>query len=279
MKKQILITSLLVIFTSVIFLGWGDNGHKLVASYAMKDLSSAMQIPQDWQQYVIDHSVDPDYRKSSDKTEAPKHFIDIDFYQEFLKGKMIQNMDLLAKQYPIETIRKEGILPWTIEVTYVNLIKAFKEKNKSNILLNLSDLAHYVGDAHQPQHTTLNYNGQLTDQKGIHFRYEIDMVDSNLIEIKENFESGKPVRIPDIEQFTFNIIYRSNAFNDIINGADKMALKNNGTEKYDSMYKKLLWLRLKYMTIDQLNLAGKDLAAYIYNAWVDAGQPDLSTIK
>ena len=40
------------------------------------------------------------------------------------------------------------------------------------ILKNASDLGHYVADAHVPLHTSLNYNGQLTGQKGIHAFWE-----------------------------------------------------------------------------------------------------------
>ena len=35
-----------------------------------------------------------------------------------------------------------------------------------------ADLGHYVGDAHVPLHTTSNYNGQKTGQKGIHAFWE-----------------------------------------------------------------------------------------------------------
>jgi len=40
-----------------------------------------------------------------------------------------------------------------------------------------------------------------------------------------------------------------------------------------------MWMRTKYMTVDQLNLAGKNLASAIYTAWTEAGKPDLSKAK
>jgi len=279
MKNKILITLLLAAFSSAVFFGCGDKGHKLVASYAMKNLSSAVKMPKDWQQYVIEHSVDPDYRKGEDKTEGAKHFIDIDFYKEFLKGNMIKNIDSLKMIYPDSVITKMGLLPWAVENSYNNLVKAFKEKNKKNILLFMSDIAHYVGDAHQPQHTNLNYNGQLTGQKGIHFRYEITMLDSNLAEINANFSPLKAEKIKDIRKFIFEIITRTNTFSDVITTADKIALQNNGTGQYDAMYYKLMWFRTKYMTFDLLNLAGKDLASIIYSAYVSAGSPNLFAVK
>lgn len=279
MKKRILITSLLVIFTSVVFFGWGDSGHKIVASYAMKDLAPVMQIPENWQQYVVNHASDPDHRKGEDKTEGFKHYIDIDYYKEYLNGKMVQNIDSLRMIYPDSLIQKQGVLPWAIEASYKKLVLAYKEKNKKEILLQMSDVAHYVGDAHQPQHTTINYNGQLSGQKGVHFRYESDMIDANLDEIKNNFETGKPVKIDNIRAFAFNIIHRTNTFNDMINAADKTSLQISGSGQYDEKYNKALWYRLKFMSFDLLNLAGKDLASVIYTAWLEAGSPDLNSIQ
>ena len=48
------------------------------------------------------------------------------------------------------------------------MVIAFKEKNIDYILKNSADLGHYVSDAHVPLHTIQNYDGQLTNQKGIH---------------------------------------------------------------------------------------------------------------
>lgn len=279
MKNKILITAVIVIFSSVIFLGWGDKGHKTVASYAMKNLASVMKIPAAWQTYVVEHAPDPDYRKKDDSTEPSKHFIDIDYYKEFLKGKMILSLDSVKALYPDTVITKMGILPWAVEASYNNLIKAFKNKKKSDILLHMSDLAHYVADAFQPQHNCLNYNGQLTGQKGLHFRYEIDMLDSNITEAKGKFESGKPAKIKEIKSLIFDAITRANTFVEIITTADKLALANNGTGQYDAEYRRLMWYRTKYMTIDQLNLAGKNLASIIYSAWLNAGSPNLFKIK
>ena len=51
-------------------------------------------------------------------------------------------------------------------------------------------LAHYLADAHQPFHAVMNYDGQLTNQRGIHARFETELV-------MRNWQSLKlaPVRI------------------------------------------------------------------------------------
>ena len=49
---------------------------------------------------------------------------------------------------------------------------AFIEKDSDKILKYSADLGHYIADAYVPLHTTENYNGQLTGQKGIHAFWE-----------------------------------------------------------------------------------------------------------
>ena len=76
------------------------------------------------------------------------------------------------EKYSKDTLLKYGISPWNINFMINKLTKAFQEKDLERILKYSAELGHYIGDAHVPLHTTLNYNGQLTNQKGIHGFWE-----------------------------------------------------------------------------------------------------------
>ena len=52
------------------------------------------------------------------------------------------------------------------------LTKAFQDRDAKKIIQLSSEFGHYIGDAHVPLHTTENYNGQLTNQVGIHAFWE-----------------------------------------------------------------------------------------------------------
>lgn len=80
-------------------------------------------------------------------------------------------MDAVAK-YTEDTLQTYGIVPWHINTMMYRLTDAFKTKNVERILYLSAGLGHYVGDAHVPLHTTENYNGQLTGQRGIHGFWE-----------------------------------------------------------------------------------------------------------
>ena len=278
-KFRIFIWSALLF--AIIFLcannsyAWGEKGHKLINKKAMDYLPDEMKDFRVWGNYLGDHAADADKRKGTDKTEGPKHFIDIDFYPEFLLGKMIQDKDSLIGLYGEETVEKMGYLPWATVDTYKNLVKAFKEGNRDRALIFASDLGHYVADGHQPMHTVMNYNGQLTKQKGVHARYEVRMVDRYLSEIENSFGNCKIAQITDPLAYAFNYITNANSVSDILFVADNFSTKKAGDTTGDEYYR-LLWYKTNYVTKVQFNKAAQDLASFVYTAWSEAGKPDFS---
>ncbi len=278
MNNKLLLSALLVLLPLSVMLGWGAEGHKLISNKAMTLLPDEMNSFVKWQDYVTTHSVDPDQRRNSDKSEAPKHFIDIDFYPEFLNGKMIEDKSKLVAEYGDSTVKKMGLLPWATLDTYNKLVNALKEKNRDKALIYLSDLGHYVADGHQPMHAIMNYNGQMSGQKGIHYRYESVMVDSNLLTIKNDFHAEKAVYISSPLDFIFSYITDANSVSDVLFDADSFAYKN-ANSRSDAEYYRLLWFKTKYITETQIDNAASDFASLFYSAWVDAGKPSFDEIN
>ena len=65
-----------------------------------------------------------------------------------------------------------GLLPYNLDEMLGKLTRAFVARDKSAILRLSAEIGHYIADAHVPLHTTKNYNGQLTNQDGIHAFWE-----------------------------------------------------------------------------------------------------------
>ncbi|OGU52483.1 MAG: hypothetical protein A2080_02940 [Ignavibacteria bacterium GWC2_36_12] len=268
---------LLFLMTGLSF-PWGDKGHKLIANKAVELLKEKIKNIEQYQDYITEHSVDPDTRKDQDKTEGPKHYIDIDFYKEFLEGRMIQDKDQLISLYSDSVVTKMGLLPWATLETLKNLTKAFKEKNRDKVLIYTSDMAHYVGDAHQPMHTILNYDGQFTNQKGVHARYEIYMVNKYIDELSDGIKGLEVAYVKEPLDYIFNYISDSNSLSEVLFAADKFAASKAGSMESDE-YLRLLWFKTKYITGIQFEEAYNSLASLIYTAWVDAGEPSFSEIN
>jgi len=114
----------------------------------------------------------------------------------------------------------------------------------------------------------------LTDQRGIHGRYEIDLIDSNIEELKANISPIKFIHINEPLQFVFDYCTQSNSFAGLIELADLHALKYSEGE-YNEKYFSIFWFKTKYMTFHQFTNAAQDLASMYYTAWVNAGKSEI----
>ncbi len=273
---------LAVLLFSVLFIrpafSWGEKGHKLISKEAVNFLPAEMHAFIKWGDYLSEHAADADFRKKEDKTEGPKHYIDIDFYKEFLEGHMIQNKEKLVAKYGMDKVIKEGVLPWATLDTFLKLTQAFKDKDKTEALRLAADLGHYVADGHQPMHTVMNYNGQFTGQKGVHARYEIHMVDEHLKDLQEAFRPRPAGFVKEPLDYIFNYISDANSVCKVLFKADDLATVITGSKNSEDYYR-LLWFRTNYITKIQFNRAAEDFAALMYTAWVNGGKPSFAEMK
>jgi hypothetical protein len=136
----------------------------------------------------------------------------------------------------------------------------------------MSDLGHYIGDAHQPLHATANYNGQLSGNFGIHSRYESSMLNIYQSEVIVAPESVQYIN--SVLDFAFDYLYESNSYVDSVMDADDYAKATsgwNGSGTPPSSYYAALWEKTKSYTKLQIQRGSVDLASIWYTAWVNAG--------
>ena len=77
-----------------------------------------------------------------------------------------------------------------------NLTEAFRARDTAAIVKFSAELSHYVGDAFVPLHTTINYDGQLTDQKGLHSLWESQLPERFIGSYNLGGEPAKYVKDP-----------------------------------------------------------------------------------
>jgi hypothetical protein len=167
---------------------------------------------------------------------------------------------------------------------------AFKEKNINKILSVSAELGHYVGDAHVPLHTTKNYNGQYTNQRGIHGFWE-SRIPELLSEDYDYFVGrAKYIQYPldlawqAVEQ-SFNAKDSVLEFEKILNenfpSDQKYAVEDRGRAtmkvysqdyslKYNEMLDGMIERRMRATIIA--------VGSLWYTAWVNAGQPNLNEL-
>ncbi len=186
---------------------------------------------------------------------------------------------------------QHGVLPYNLERVYYQLTEAFKTKSKERILRLSADIGHYVGDAHVPLHTTKNYNGQLSNQDGIHAFWE-SRIPELFAESEFDFIVGPAQYISEIGPFIWNIVEDSHRGVSMVLEVEKNlsqitpadqqycfderlgAITKVQCRDYAAKYHELLDQQVE----ERMRTCILNLGSIWMSAWVDAGQPDLSTL-
>jgi hypothetical protein len=267
---------------------WGFFAHKKINRMAVFTLPEGMiGFYKQHIEYISEHAVDPDRRRYANEDEAPRHYIDIDHYGKYPFDSVPQWWKKAIAKYSEDTLKAYGIVPWHIEKMVYRLTEAFKEENMDLILHYSADLGHYIADAHVPLHTTENYNGQLTNQKGIHGFWE-----SRIPELKSegyDYWIGRAKYIDKPIEKAWDVVRASHAAVDSVltfeanlnaeySPDKKYSFENRGaslmkvySKEYSEAYDKLL----DGMVERRMREAIITIGSLWYTAWVNAGKPDL----
>lgn len=291
MKKIFLIAALCSI--TIKSFCWGFFGHQKINYYAVFLLPPEMMVlfkPNI--QFITDHAVDPDKRRYAVAAEAPKHYIDIDFYGKYPYPELPHRYDSAVKKFTEDTVVANGIVPWWIQTMQVRLTNAFKEKNQAKILKLAAEIGHYIADSHVPLHASSNHDGQHTNQKGIHGFWE-SRVPELLAEKEFDFMVGKANYISNISGYVWDRVLESGAASDSVLKFEaeltntfpkdkKYAFEERSgklMKQYSSEFTIAYDRMLNGMVERRMRLAIASVANFWYTAWVNAGQPDLKNLK
>ncbi|MBU2020178.1 MAG: S1/P1 Nuclease [Bacteroidetes bacterium] len=274
---------------------WGFFGHKRINRMATFCLPPSMfGFYKEHIEYLTEHAVDPDKRRYAMDGEAQCHYIDLDHFgsnpEEVFDLVPQKWADAVAK-YSEDTLQTYGIVPWHIVRMKFRLQKAFEEKNVDLILKYSAEIGHYIGDAHVPLHTTENYNGQLTGQRGIHGLWESRLVELNAEDY--DYFVGKANYISNLNQYVWEIVKESHLavdsvleFEKLLSGEmssdQKYAFEQRGTttiKNYSKEFSQAYHHRLNGMVERRLKSSIKSVGDIWYTAWVDAGQPDIAKLQ
>jgi hypothetical protein len=268
---------------------WGFWAHREINRYAIRSLPKEMRVFFDAHaDEIVARSVEPDQRRSADEEERYRHFIDIDRYGEYPFDALPRDYEAAVAKFGKETVDTNGTIPWRIADFTEKLSAAMKAGNSRDIVFYASYLGHYIGDIHVPLHTTENYDGQLSGQKGIHSRWE-----SRIPEMYGKRFPLRPVIVKYIEDplaYAFDVALESYLKVDSVLGPDKKVqaempqrllwreTTRRGRTEYqfsDDYYKRYYKL-LDGMVARRMMDSITGVASCWYTAWVNAGKPDLA---
>ena len=209
--------------------------------------------------------------KTGDPAEGPRHFLDIDIYGPYPFVELPHDYDDAIAKFGVDAVTKRGLATWRI-ADYTRLLsEAMKSGDAQKIVQTAGALAHYVEDIHMPLHVVKNYNGQLTNQHGVHQRFEDDMVDAYAEQI--HLSPKMASKIGDALEAAFDIVLDSYVCADNLLHADRRA--KLGEDTYGTPYLEKFFRFSGWIAVQRMNDAATAIASYWYTAWLHAGKPEL----
>ncbi len=251
------------------------------------DLSTALGLdslvfdPEAYQQFFY-HNIHPNYYED--------HWaIPLDTFQQMLGGQKLPVE--LQEIWGIDRFSEYGILPYHLVSMQKRLTNAFVNKKSERILQLSAEIGHYLGDAHVPLHTTENYNGQLTNQIGIHAFWE-SRIPELFADEEFDYFVGRAEYIEKPVEYYWDIILKSHTYVDSLLSIERRLRRTfpedqqfcyenrNGQSvrlecrEFAETYHRLLGNQVEQRMRGAIHAVG----SVWYTSWVDAGQPKLSNI-
>jgi len=279
---QIIVIQIILIGTQL--YGWGYEVHRRISRAAVEAVSG--EFGDFLKKNINDlsyNAANPDFWKAVDPDEFPRHFIDVDLYDEYPFDNIPRTLASVYAKYGEDAVVHNGIAPWVIEDYNNKIVELMKNNKWRESIFAMSAMSHYIADLHMPLHTCSNYNGQLTGNDGVHFRWESPLVKKYISNIDP---ISKAEFIDDPTEMSFTIIKESFLVYPKIIEADSKArvdltqvqkdsLKTYEKLSFEDQYLSILYSGTSEILQERLNSAAQRIASYWYSCWVEAGSPSL----
>ena len=194
---RLAIAAAVLSLTPASVFAWGGSGHRFIGEAAMRglpaDLPAFLHTAQAARD-VGEYSREPDRSKSAgrayDSDRDAGHFVDLGDDGKILGGPALSALPATRAEYETalravgQDSWKAGYLPYSIVEDYQQLAKDFaywrvldaaaasrawaahkawfqadKRRREAQILADIGELSHFVGDGSQPLHVTAHFNG------------------------------------------------------------------------------------------------------------------------
>ncbi len=263
---------LLVLLPNFAF-AWGFDGHRRLASMMQEPLPANHCLTA-WftarqTTALQDRACDPDRDRNTDLSEAPRHYLEIDWVNPPSAYPRDWQQALADLR---QNATRNGTVPWRVEDQYAGLVAAFRARDVNLILDRAFYMSHYVTDSFSVLHDTKNFD----PNDGLHNRWESDMLNFtaniNAVRDQARLLYGTPGRI-DPRYATFDIVLVGTGLVGQLVAADVAA---GGLDAGGGGYQRsVLFNQSRDLTARRWADALTVMASLLWMAWAEAGSPEL----
>lgn len=283
---------------------WTDALSRYTTIYVINGTGDTLSLGLDTLGQDLEFLIFRDTARGQTYAVNPKHYrafflekILPQYYEDEWSVQCSDLSTLLGKPIDCEAAFAEehfseyGILPYHLEKMQYNLTAAFRQKDIRRILRLSAEMGHYIGDAHVPLHTTENYNGQLTNQLGIHAFWE-----SRLPELfadkSYDFFVGPATYWERSDEVFWEIVLASHVLVDSVLQIERRLSEQFPQDQqfcYEDRldatirtqceaYSRAYHQAMDGMVEERMRASIRAIGSSWFTAWVDAGQPDLDKL-
>jgi hypothetical protein len=254
-------------------LAWGDRGHKLVNAAAVDNLPEPLRSFFEARKvYLVEHASDPDLLAHDDAAERPHHYTDLDADDAY-PFPNLRRQFVLERAAPMYWQLRNGDSLWQVERFTLRLAESLQRRRWQAADQDAVFVAHYAADLTQPLHTVQNYDGQLTGQKGVHARFESDLV--NALADGWRLKPQPAVFLQDLRGRIFDEAIASFNCRNLVFASDRIAV--SGRTYLDPQYSAVFYKLAGPLAEKRLSAGASFVSSLWYTAWVRAGKPPLAS--
>jgi hypothetical protein len=285
MRKTSLVVAAVVVaaFVPAPASAWGTEAHRYIMGRAL-DLLPAELKPffEHYRAELVIRSVDPDSWRAAGWEDDPNHFVNFGMKElgEYPFAALPREYGAALEKFGQATLVRIGRLPWREAEMFGNLRRGFEGFSTgasyapSDVVLFAGIASHYIQDAHQPFHASINYDGQLTGNHGIHARFERDLFER--FQSRLTVTPAPPTAIRNVRDAAFDVLLASYQLVEPILKADSQAIAGN--DAYDDAYFERFFAKVRPVFERRLADSITATAGMIMGAWELAGKP-MPTLK
>ena len=253
---------------------WGFEVHRFIMDRAIALLPPTIRpVFERHREMAVERAIDPDtWVLVGFDDEAPRHFLNLDSdgYGAYPFTGLPRAYDAAVRKFGEARVRRNGTLPWRTQEFFDRVAREFADvRRRSSAGAELdavrlaSALAHYVADAHVPLHAVVDYDGQSTNQRGVHSRFE-----TSLFQRFGRRLTIAPAALPPIRQprdAVFDALIAGARLAPTVLEADRRA--KQGRAAYDDAFYNAFFNGSRRTLERRLNEAIAAVAATIAGAW------------
>ncbi len=270
--------AILLVFLPARALAWGLAAHAMITRAAVErtppPLRAFLRVHRET---LVGRALEPDtVLKSRDgDRERRRHYLNLEVLSRAPFTDIPADAREARARYGPSRMKRAGLLPWNAERVYRQLIRAMRDRDRDRTLALAGHLAHYVEDAHSPLHATVNYDGQLTGNDGIHGFYERAMIERRAKFFRDlgSAEAVSERTAPGLTKQLLDDLREAHAGVEGILSADLRARRAGPPGS--PAYLDALFLGVGDSARRRMRDAARETAMVWTSAWVEAGRPAL----